>query len=64
MAVKKKSTPSPRAEFSREELVIIKNALNEICHGLPIDDDEFQTRIGYSRARAVKVLSKISKVLK
>lgn len=64
MAVKKKSPPPPRPDFSRQELVIINNALNEICHGAAIDDDEFQTRIGYSRARTGKVLAKVAKLLK
>jgi len=31
-------------EFTREELDIIKNALNEVCHGIEIE--EFQTRMG------------------
>jgi hypothetical protein len=64
MAVKKKSPPPGRAELSREELVIINNALNEVCHGQLIDDDEFQTRIGYTRARAGKVLAKVARQLK
>jgi hypothetical protein len=59
----KKQTPPPRAEFTREELVIINNALNEICNGLSIDDDEFETRMGYSRSRARKVLAKVAKAL-
>ena len=50
--------------FSREELVIINNALNEVCNGLSFSDDEFQTRMGYPRDQARKVLSKVSKALK
>jgi hypothetical protein len=64
MAVNKKEARLPRAEFNRDELVIINNALNEVCNGLSIDDDEFQTRIGYSRARASKVLAKVARALK
>ena len=35
---------------------MINNALNEVCNGLPFGDEEFQTRIGYSRELALKVL--------
>ena len=49
--------------FTRDELVIINNALNEVCYGLAIDDDEFQTRIGYSRALARDVLKKVAQAL-
>ena len=39
------------------------NALNEVCNGVSIDDDEFQTRIGYPRAKAQNLLKKIAKTL-
>jgi hypothetical protein len=59
----KHNTPAAALAFTHEELVIINNALNEVCHGLSIDDDEFQTRIGYPRAMAQNLLKKIAKVL-
>jgi hypothetical protein len=59
----KKHTPPPPPAFTREELVIINNALNEVCNGLTIDEDEFQTRIGHTRAKAQEVLKKIAKAL-
>jgi hypothetical protein len=58
----KKSTP-PTPPFTREELVVLNNALNEVCHALDFGDDEFQTRIGYSRAFAQGLLKKLSKAL-
>jgi hypothetical protein len=57
----KKSTHSTPPAFTREELVVINNALNEVCHALNFSDDEFQTRIGYSRAIAQEVLKKVAK---
>jgi hypothetical protein len=59
----KKNTPQMPPVFTRDELVVINNALNEVCNGLSFDDDEFQTRIGYSRAMAQKVLEKTAKAL-
>ena len=59
----KKNTPSTPPAFTNEELVVINNALNEVCNGLAFDDDEFQTRIGYSRAMAQNLLKKIAKAL-
>jgi hypothetical protein len=54
--------PTPPA-FTHEELVIINNALNEVCHGVTFDDHEFQTRIGYPRAKVQSVLKKVAKAL-
>ena len=59
----KKETPRTPPAFNHDELVVINNALNEVCHGLSFDDDEFQTRIGYSRAVAQDVLKKVAKAL-
>jgi hypothetical protein len=49
--------------FTREELVVINNALNEVCNALSFSEDEFQTRIGYSLATAQALLKKIGKAL-
>jgi hypothetical protein len=59
---KQNTSPTPPA-FTHDELVVINNALNEVCNGLSFDDDEFKTRIGYSRAMAQTLLKKIGKVL-
>ena len=59
----KKNTPPTPPAFTHDELVVINNALNEVCNGLSFDDDEFQTRIGYSRAMAQNLLKKIAKGL-
>jgi len=59
---KQNPPPTPPA-FTHEELVIINNALNEVCHGVTFSDDEFQTRIGYPRAKAQSVLKKVAKAL-
>ena len=63
MADTKKHTPPTPPAFTREELVVINNALNEVCNGLSFGDDEFQTRIGYARETARKVLEKVAKAL-
>jgi hypothetical protein len=59
----KQTTPPTPPAFTRDELVVINNALNEVCNGLPFDDNEFQTRIGYPRAKAQSLLKKIAKAL-
>jgi len=64
MADTKKNNALSAPVFTRDELVIINNALNEVCNGLPLGDDEFQTRIGFSRETASKVLAKVGKALK
>jgi hypothetical protein len=59
----KKSAPSAPPTFTHEELVVINNALNEVCHALSFSEDEFQTRIGFSRAMAQALLKKVAKAL-
>jgi hypothetical protein len=59
----KEPTPPTPPAFTHDELVIINNALNEVCNGLSFDDDEFQTRIGHPRAKAQSVLKKVAKAL-
>jgi hypothetical protein len=63
MADKKNHAPPAPPAFTRDELVVINNALNEVCNGLSLGDDEFQTRIGHSRETARKVLGKVAKAL-
>jgi len=59
----KQNTPLTPPAFTHDELVVINNALNEVCNGLSFDDDEFHARIGYSRAVAQNLLRKIAKSL-
>jgi hypothetical protein len=59
----KKSTTSTPPVFTRDELVVINNALNEVCHALNFSEDEFLTRIGHPRALAQALLKKIAKAL-
>ncbi len=47
--------------LSQEEVVIINNALNEVCNGLYLN--EFSTRIGASRANVEKLLFQIGKII-
>ena len=39
---------------------MLNNCLNEICNGVHIEDWEFQTRVGWSRAEVQKLLSRIN----
>jgi hypothetical protein len=43
--------------ISLEELLILNNALNEVCHGL--DQFEFDTRMGTSHEEVTTLLKKI-----
>lgn len=47
--------------ISNAELLILNNALNEICNG--IDIFEFETRIGTNRENATDILKKIGSLL-
>ena len=45
--------------FSADELIGISNSLNEVCHGVHIEDFEFETRLGVPRKFLQEILSKI-----
>jgi hypothetical protein len=47
--------------MSRDELILINNALNEVCNG--IDIREFSTRLGASRSEAEELLDAIGKLI-
>ena len=59
-----KKAVTPSISFTADELKIINNALNEVCHGVSFGDDEFATRLGASRKQAEAVLAKVSHALK
>ena len=50
--------------FDDDELAMLNNCLNEVCNGVHIEDWEFQTRIGYDRARVQDLLSKVNAQLR
>jgi hypothetical protein len=46
-------------KLSQDELLLLNNALNEVCNGVHIDDAEFSTRLGASRNDARRLLERI-----
>ena len=48
--------------LSLEELIIINNAINEVCHGFEVS--EFDTRIGASLESAQALLEQIGFAIK
>ncbi len=47
--------------ISRDELIMLNNALNEVTHGL--DSEEFQTRMGFARGETKDLLQQLSSVI-
>jgi hypothetical protein len=64
MTTARHSEPPAPVAFTADELVMINNALNEVCHGVDFDDDEFMTRLGYRREEVSKLLAKVSQLIK
>jgi hypothetical protein len=48
-------------EVSRNELILLNNALNEVCHGLDLAD--FTTRLGAGRDELEALLQEVSGAL-
>lgn len=47
-------------DLSADELLILNNALNEVCNGVDIGDFEFAARIGGGREEARALLERLS----
>jgi len=62
MEVLRREPHAAELRLTRDELLIINNALNEICHG--IDVPEFATRIGAEPAEAKRLLAEIGALLR
>ena len=56
----KKEAPT----FSKRELTILNNTLNDLLHGVGFSDDELSTRLGAPRAEIQKLLAKVQEALK
>jgi hypothetical protein len=46
-----------------EELLAVNNALNEVCNGIKLGEEEFTTRIGQDREHVRKLLAEVAFVL-
>src|SRR5687767_14553270 len=46
-----------------EEVALLNNALDELCHGSRMDDAEFRTRTGFTRDEAGALLDRLRLVL-
>jgi hypothetical protein len=63
MDSERKKTDQAAATFTAAELVLLNNTLNEVCNGIALDDDEFQTRLGVDRKTARKLLAKLGSLV-
>ena len=61
MKVIKRRDDSYSINATIDEMRMLNNALNEVCHG--IDLEEFQTRLGYSRKKVEEVLEQINRLV-
>jgi hypothetical protein len=50
---------SARMVLSQGDLLILNNALNEVCNGVDIEDFEFSTRLGAERSDARQLLAQL-----
>lgn len=59
-----KAMESTEISLSRDELLLINNAINEVLNGPDaIDDAEFQTRLGVERSFATDTLAKVKRLI-
>ncbi|MBA4163341.1 MAG: hypothetical protein C0510_01710 [Erythrobacter sp.] len=49
----------PLKLLSRADLYVIKNALNEICNGVHLDEWDFETRMGVDRETVRALLDRV-----
>lgn len=49
--------------LTSEELILTIGAINEVCNGIHIDDWDFETRLGVSKADARVFLKELDQLL-
>jgi hypothetical protein len=59
LAIEEASIPSACVELASDELMVICNALNEVCNGVGLGD-EFETRMGSTVDAARNLLARLS----
>ena len=60
MELVESSNQSITLRLSPDEVIILSNALNEICNGIAIS--EFETRIGYTREDVETLLAELRQI--
>ncbi len=60
MHVLRESAAGAEVALSREELLLLNNALNEVCNGVHLAEAEFATRLGVERGEALSLLSAVN----
>ncbi len=64
MNILKNDNSGVTVEITKNETVILNNALNEICNGsYAIDEIEFQTLVGATKKEVVELLEELNKLL-
>lgn len=61
MKIQKNESDTFVVQVSRDELRLLNNAVNEVCHG--VDSWELSTRLGSKRETAFAVLDVIGRAL-
>lgn len=61
MKIEKQPDGTFAVRASEDELVILNNALNEVCNGLPLRD--FDSRVGVPLASAERLLETVGAAL-
>ena len=49
--------------LTENELVLVSNALNELCHGIRFDDADLKIRTGFSRDEVRALLDRLQAIV-
>jgi hypothetical protein len=60
MEVVESSNESITLRLAPDEVIMLSNALNEICNGIAIS--EFETRVGYTREEVARLLAEFQQI--
>ena len=63
MEIEHRTKDRANVTLTRDEVLLLNNALNEVCNGIAMTDDEFHTRLGVDRKHARALLKRLSQLL-
>lgn len=63
MRLERVSSSEAVTTLNADELRLLNNALNEVCNGVEIAEEEFATRLGATRDEAAALLTRVGEVI-
>lgn len=63
MVIKQASNDIIAIEFTKDEILMVNQAFNEICNGIHFEEQEFVLKTGFERDEMTRLHDKLNRIL-